>query len=80
MTQRADDSEQGAGAAATPPEGAPAFEQGSGDPTVGGASAGEEGRPIGFSATVGGAPPGTTDDPEEAAEIAAGPAEGPAGH
>jgi hypothetical protein len=35
----------------------------------GGASVSDEGAPIGFGATVGGAEPGVTSDPREAADL-----------
>ncbi|NHC16038.1 hypothetical protein [Motilibacter deserti] len=45
--------------------------------TGGGAEVSEEGAPVGFTVAVGDAEPGTTSDPEEARDVAAGPGEGP---
>ena len=58
----------------TPPEG-----QGGGDPTAGGATVGQEGAPIGFGATVGGAEPIGTSDPEEAKQLGNAPGDSPGG-
>jgi hypothetical protein len=67
----------GAGSLPGNPEEGGVPPNGPGDATSGGATATEEGAPLGFGATVGGSPPGTTDDAEEAAEFGNGPAQGP---
>ena len=66
----------GAGSAADNPERG-ASESASPLDTGGGAQVSREGAPVGFTATVGDSEPGTTSDPDEARDLAAGPGEGP---
>ena len=68
----------GPGAGSTPdnPERGSGTAPGAPD-TGGGAEVSATGSPLGFTATIGDAAPGTTSDPEEAKDLAAGPGQGP---